>query len=283
MLHITNGDSAAGTIRETGIGGEVLAWRDVLHEGPVPSGLTLEQMSEVRSRFLASLGWGTYKEIRAEMAERDKRLRSASAVVLWFEHDLYDQLQLLQILSALAKKPPATLEMICIDGYLGSLDTRHMTALWPERKPVRRSQLILATAAWSAFCSPHISELQKLVSDDLSALPFLKTALLRHLQEYPSDRNGLSRTERQILEAIAEGNGSFQDVYVATQRKEDDIYMGDSVVRMYVERMAAASTPLLTLDPLTLTAAGRRVLSGSLDHRKLNGVDRWMGGAHVGY
>ena len=32
MLHITNGDSTAGTLRQTGLEGEVIPWRDVLHE-----------------------------------------------------------------------------------------------------------------------------------------------------------------------------------------------------------------------------------------------------------
>jgi hypothetical protein len=37
MLDITNGDSAAGTLRETTLGGDVLAWRDTLNDGPVPA------------------------------------------------------------------------------------------------------------------------------------------------------------------------------------------------------------------------------------------------------
>ncbi len=40
MLHLTNGDSAADLIREAGIGGKVLPWRDVLHMGPVPDKLS---------------------------------------------------------------------------------------------------------------------------------------------------------------------------------------------------------------------------------------------------
>ena len=39
MLFITNGDFAAGRIAASGLTGEILPWRDVLHEGPVPAGL----------------------------------------------------------------------------------------------------------------------------------------------------------------------------------------------------------------------------------------------------
>ena len=40
-LHVTNGESAANTLRQTSIGGAVLPWRDALHEGPVRPGLPL--------------------------------------------------------------------------------------------------------------------------------------------------------------------------------------------------------------------------------------------------
>src|SRR5690349_615786 len=34
-LHVTNGESAASTLRETSLGGTVLSWDDVLHVGPL--------------------------------------------------------------------------------------------------------------------------------------------------------------------------------------------------------------------------------------------------------
>jgi hypothetical protein len=64
MLHITNGESV--TIGMTGIGGRVLAWKDVLHEGPAPAGLTLREMSRVRARFIADCGWASYRKVLDE-------------------------------------------------------------------------------------------------------------------------------------------------------------------------------------------------------------------------
>src|SRR5215467_5131008 len=99
MLHITNGDSATIGLRRSGIPGVFLAWRDVLHEGPVPAGLSLSQLSETRARFLAERGWATYEDALEEFRSRDlilERFREEREVVLWFEHDLYDQLQLLR-------------------------------------------------------------------------------------------------------------------------------------------------------------------------------------------
>src|SRR5438067_1253428 len=102
MLHVTNGDSVVHSFRDGGLPGTYLPWRDVLHDGAVPQCDTLEQMSDVRAKEINKLGgYGDYDSLRAEFASRDTTLagfRDHEEVVLWFEHDLYDQLQLLQIL-----------------------------------------------------------------------------------------------------------------------------------------------------------------------------------------
>jgi hypothetical protein len=51
MLLVTNGDSAAEQIEWAGLAGVILPWRDVLHEGPVPAGLSARELAEVRARW----------------------------------------------------------------------------------------------------------------------------------------------------------------------------------------------------------------------------------------
>src|SRR5690242_6636378 len=50
-LHITNGESAGITLRRTSLGGAVLPWHDVLHEGPVPD-VERPELRRIRARFL---------------------------------------------------------------------------------------------------------------------------------------------------------------------------------------------------------------------------------------
>ena len=91
MLHITNGDIAVAMLRRAGIPGDMLPWRDVLHEGPVPAGLDLEALSALRSRFISDQGWGPADEVAKSFAERDAALAASDAcdeIILWFEHEL---------------------------------------------------------------------------------------------------------------------------------------------------------------------------------------------------
>lgn len=277
MLHITNGTSVS--LRDSGLGGDVLAWVDVLHEGPVPAGLGPEELRRVRSLYL---------EAGDELRQRDAVLDDFAQheeVVLWFEHDLFDQLQLIQILDRLrlqAGRGPR-LSLICIDRYLGTLTGAQLAAYWPARCSVTRGEFDLAAAAWRAFRSPDPMDLDDLVRRDTSALPFLAGALWRHLQQFPSAENGLSRTERQILELVGEGKRTFAALFVADQAMEERIFMGDLTFRRYLRGLAECRRPLLEErhGDYHLTEAGRDVLSARADHVHLSGINRWLGGVHL--
>jgi len=283
MLHITNGDCAAELIRACGIGGEVLPWRDVLHEGPVPAGLELQELSRLRARYIAEQGWGELAQLQERFRERDRTLADLGRheeVVLWFESDLYDQLQILQILDWIGGQETARQTRISLI-YIDQLESEQAAALFPERQPVSGAQTDLATLAWKAFRSPDPTAVDDLLSSDCSPLPYLGGALRRHLEQFPSVRNGLGRTEQQILAHTALGESSAADLFRNDQLRESHPFLGDSTFFSYLKRLAGASRPLIVIErTVALTAAGHDVLAGRSDAVDLNGVDRWWGGVH---
>ena len=280
MLHVTNDDATVNPIREATRQNDVLPWRDILHEGPTPAGLTLEKMSDVRARFLADCGWATYKELRREMGGRDSAILTEPQITLWFQHDLGDQLKLIQILSALAARK-AEVQLICTNQYMGPMEAHQMAALWKQRQPVSPVQFSLAEKAWVAFCAPDRSTLDALLSEDLSALPFLADALRRHLDDFPSEKTGLSRTDCQILETISDGTHLPKKIFWAFQVKEQTRYMTEAVLELHIKRMTKTRPAMLTASPLTVTQTGRKVLAGELKMGDLSGTERWHGGVRI--
>jgi hypothetical protein len=113
-----------------------------------------------------------------------------------------------------------------------------------------------------------------LIASDTSALPYLAGALKRWLEELPSVGNGLSRTERQILEIASEGGHTFGMMFQASQRKEESIFMGDCRFRELVDGLMACPVPLLEMDSgaYRITPTGREVLAGREDHVRVNGL-----------
>jgi len=205
LLHVTNGESAGNTLRQTALGGAVLSWQDVLHEGPVPD-VPPAELRTVRARFLSECGWGSERSLLESFERRDRlfeqALEGGTEVVLWFENDLYDQLQLVQ---ALALAGDAPLLLIQADSDLGPLQPDELEALWPARRAVTRHTRALAREAWDAFRAPEPTGWAALLQRDTMGLPHLGPALTRLLEELPAADTGLSRTERQLLEPLLDG------------------------------------------------------------------------------
>jgi hypothetical protein len=74
VLNITNGDAAVPPLRAAGVEGDVLPWRDVLHEGPVPTGLDEAELRAARARFLALDRTLAQEEVLRDFDVRDARL-----------------------------------------------------------------------------------------------------------------------------------------------------------------------------------------------------------------
>src|SRR5579862_8370776 len=106
-LHITNGDTVSGTLKLTPLTGDIIAYNDVLHEGPTPYGLEPEQWRKVRAQYFADQGWATYDEFMEYHTQLDEGLAkfpNYDEIILWFEHDLFDQLLLIRLLDWFSKQ-----------------------------------------------------------------------------------------------------------------------------------------------------------------------------------
>jgi hypothetical protein len=301
-LHVSNGD--ATDLPGTGLARQVLYWRDVLHEGPVPA-VGPEELRRVRAAFLAQGNADDRAEGASMFLDRDRTLAAnrGGQYVLWFEADLYDQLQIVQILDRLAHLgvPAARITLICIGehpgiarfGGLGELTAGQLRELPATRACARLTPaaLQLAARAWAAFRAPAPDGLGAVAATRSGELRFLGEAFDRLGREYPSTRDGLSLTERRVLAAVADGAPDAGTAFVRAGARETRPYLGDTWCFAMMDRMANAPVPLLEVDPpgrpvdrgsgLRLTDTGARVLAGAADHVTLNGIDRWIGGVHL--
>jgi hypothetical protein len=293
MLHVTNGDLAAARIAGGVPAGDVLPWRDVLHEGPVPGGLGDAELREARAEFLAAPGWSERAQVLRSLQERDARLEAAAdneEIVLWFEPDLYDQLQLLQVLDRLARRHAVAAPVSAVESVeaIGDLEANQVRELFAGRVPLAAGALELARNAWERFRDPDPTRLEALPAPT-PALPFLASAIRRHLEELPWIRDGLSRSERQALEVLRAGPLASGNLFLAAHHdRERWVFLGDTVFYSYLDRLASGPRPLVTLSVrparpdavAQLTDDGRAVLDGTLDWMDLGGSDRWLGGVH---
>jgi hypothetical protein len=237
----------------------------VLHEGPVQAGLSLEELSRERAQFIAEAGWGPHGQVLKGFVARDatfRRAREHDEIVLWFEHDLYDQLQLIQVLDALGDRPGPPVSLVCEAEYLGTMRPERAAELFSLRNPVTRRHVAEASRAWAAFCSPDPRDIGTVRAQ---ALPFLEAALTRHLQEFPWTIDGLSLLERRVLEALQGGPMGFEPLFRAIE--EDPAFLGDAVLAWHLERMQK--------ERLVERRSTGWALSGKSRSQR---VPRWLGG-----
>ncbi|HKZ03687.1 MAG TPA: DUF1835 domain-containing protein [Pyrinomonadaceae bacterium] len=310
MLHIVNGESTAGTLRQSAVQGEMFSFRDALICGPTPAGVAGAEWRRTRARHLSEDYDDAREECEKRLLEQEQWLSSFSVhdvVVLWFEHDLFCQVNLLYLLDWFAQAPlgKTHLSLINIGVFpgkgdfrgLGELSAAELASLFPARQAVTRRELDLGVSAWRAYCSADPTAIEALLQADTTPQPFLKTALRAHLRRFPSLKNGLGCIENRSLELIDQGLRCFIDLFPRFGSTEPVYGLGDAQFWTTLKRLANASTPLVsvkgsqTTGPLDsdaigkigfeLTDSGRAVLKGEADFVELNGIDRWLGGVHL--
>ncbi len=303
VLHVTNGSVVVSRIHDLRLGGRVLSWDDLLHEGPVPAGMDAAALRRLRAGFLSASNAGDAAGIARSFETRDRVLEEGAAsadLVLWFEHDLYDQLQVLQILDRVRDRCEGSLRAILADDYLAAQPDETLRSWFQARRALTADEWDAAAEAWRLFREPEPVGLSAF--DHPGAWPALRSAVRRHLQQFPAIETGLSRTERQTLAALGAGPRTPRDLYAAANRAvEDAVFMGDFGWWLHVGPLLTAGRPLLRIDgaahgssdhpdwwadddrapKLALTADGDRVLAGELDHVAINGIDRWLGGVRL--
>jgi hypothetical protein len=310
VLHVLNGDATRWQLERSTVGGAATVWADVLHDGPTPAGLSADDFRQVRARHLASRFGQPEPDVLAGLRGWDsalERFYEHDEVVFWFEHDLFDQLILVRHLHWLStiEQGSTCFKLICIGAFpgienftgLGQLTPSQLSTLLPQRQTITAEQIRAGRQAWDLFRADDPEPLQAWLQDGVQPLPFVAGAMRRHFEDYPSTRDGLARSERQMLVAIAEGHHTFGEMFRAGQVMEERVYMGDATFWAILKGLATATEPLVTLTDdvagilglavpprsttIDLTEAGRAVLEGDADHVELNGIDRWMGGVHL--
>jgi len=297
-LIITNGDTAADLLAAAGADGTILPWRDILHEGPIVGG-RIEESSSARSAFLAARFGFDRDEVAGAFLARDAIMRDHErydTIELWFEHDLYDQLQLLQILSFFADDGRTEgLRLIQADDYLGHQTPETILRFADIARDLDEDAIDFADLLWADLAMPTPEPMIRRLDDVDGALRFAAPALHRFLEELPSPANGLGRTEAAVLSLLTDGGQSAIDVFRRVIAAEEAAFMGDLSFFLMLHDLANVATPLIDglapLEagddegryslPLTLTEAGMAVVSAEADHVRLNGIDRWWAGTRL--
>ncbi|UJJ30922.1 DUF1835 domain-containing protein [Halopseudomonas maritima] len=299
-LHIRCGSDIQHSLRTAGLTGDFLEFSDPFCIGPL-SDSDPQTLLHERAAFLAQ----AFNLAPADALGRQQQSYNAllnlapyQRIVLWLEHDSYDQLILAYLLHRLRElQPGAELQLIAVDQVpgvarfigIGQLAPEVLSWLWPQRKHIKPDLLRLGSDAWHALTAADPTALLALIKTGTPALPMLGLALHRHLQQLPDLTHGLGLTERLTLQILQrEGPMPTGKVFAQLMRQVEPLpYLGDLMFWWLLQPLLNGPTPLLHVDSseadwpqrvIQLSSQGQAVLQGKADGFSCRPTGYWVGG-----
>jgi len=319
-LHIRCGNDIQAALLRCGFTGEFMEISNPFPQGQVPPFDPLDNFVTLRSDFIVK---HYAADIPPEYADRvsnapdeirrvDERLRSlpqgVERMVLWFEHDPFDQLCLAYVLAHLvdAHLGRCHFELIQVNhfpgvekfiglGYL-SQHPENLVALWQQRVAITPAMMAFGARCWHAFTAADPTALWQL-SQGPAPLPLMQQAMRRMLKELPWTTNGLSLTEQLALQIInRDGPINIARAFHFLNTESEPLsFLGDimflSAMRpLWQHEVAAlrvtdhdAGKPPMLQDTVAITATGRKLMNGHCHWLAICDprYERWVGNVRI--
>mgnify|MGYP001790871544 FL=1 len=290
LLHITNGDSFTSKLKTLDLKGDIITWREMLCEGKTLCNVGSESFWKTRFEFLnknykISKSWfveKTLKEYRSLCNHKQQ-----DHIVLWFEYDLFCQINMLAVLSWLkTHRRHAEISLVCSGKEddsdrlyaLNDLSDEKLLNLYENRLTLSQDDIEFADYVWQLYCSDNPIRLENVITHNPFQFKYLADALKAHLRRYPTIKNGLNALENKVLSTVENKNLESRPELLKTLLGNQGYYgFGDS----QYERIISTLRPLIgSFNPLRLTKKGREVISNRMNYySQIRDSQQYLGGS----
>ncbi|MBX2844306.1 MAG: DUF1835 domain-containing protein [Flammeovirgaceae bacterium] len=290
LLHILNGDCSLFQIQKTDIVGETLVWREMLCEGPVSKNIQESDFWNNRQQFFLDSYQVKGKDYEEKSINEIKKLDDCEKfdeIILWFEYDLFCQVNLLGVLALIYQKniPVKKWSLVCIGelpGYdklvgLGEIDAKLYLNLFENRTLLNNNDLKKANNIWRQYCSDNPVPILEMADEMSKNFPYLKPAIQAQFKRFPSSFNGLSQIQHEILNLInSENIETAKQLVGILLRKENYYGFGDL---QYFKLIDSVSLLIERNTSFSLNPLGEKVLAGQENFLDLENNQYWIGGS----
>ncbi len=215
ILHITNGDSLTDRLKDLKlVEGEFLTWREMLCEGPTEIKIETESSIQKRKTFLKKyyrITTDDYEEKFISQLKKLDTLHSFSEVILWFEYDLFCQINMIAAISLLQRKgiENTPIYLVCSGRIenekklmgLCELSDIQLRNHYENKVQLTLDDLELAEYIWTLYCESNPKKIVGQIKKH-SSFEYLAISLRAHLQRFPNMLTGLNVLEHNILEMV---------------------------------------------------------------------------------
>ncbi|OWW25873.1 DUF1835 domain-containing protein [Zobellia sp. OII3] len=290
LLHITNGDSFTERLKSLKLKGDIITWREMLCEGKTLTNVGSEPFWKARFEFLnknykVSKSWfieKTLKEYRSLCNHKQQ-----DEIVLWFEYDLFCQINMIAVLSWLkTNRKYAQISLVCSGKEdnsnkmytLNELNDEQLLKLYENKIELSQDDIEYADYVWQLYCSDNPIRLENLTDYGEFQFNYLSDAIHSHLHRFPSIKNGLNEMENRILQLAVEKKPKSKGAFV-TEIMENQKFLGFTDNQF--DRALGRLKPLFTsFNPVRLSKKGKEILENKTSYYScIQDNDVYLGGA----
>ncbi|NNF36328.1 MAG: DUF1835 domain-containing protein [Saprospiraceae bacterium] len=245
IVHILNGD-ALREVFPSELKGELITFREMMMEGPVHAN-GIEELVSMRSKFLNKYYDTELEEYYNKSGRELEKILSiseSSKVYLWFEYDLFCQVNMWCAIHMLTSwnnvndikivYPAPITNSVDWHGF-AAIRPNEISSLLKKSIPLIQSDIELNHKIWSAYTSTDIQALKQLSKEKSEAFPLLHQSIQNHLDRLPINGQP-SALNTSISNLVTKhGKENFGAIFKAFSSEYGRYGMGDVQVKRMVD------------------------------------------------
>jgi len=239
VYHILNGDALTDRFLATGLPGEVIVAREAFIDGDL-SGDTLQEFWKVRAK-----NWNeTFENYKTKVADEYEKILQAPAdseFNLWFEYDLFCQVNLWFTLHLLHSSGKSKNVYAVYSSHLskedpnfwssyGSATPEDLKTCFTQRTALTEADFNFGNELWLAYKNADFEKLTELAKQPKPAFPYLQDVVQAHIARFPSTGEP-GRPEKAIRDILNYSSQDFNTVFAVFQKRERIYGFGDLQVK----------------------------------------------------
>lgn len=291
ILHITNGDSTTNYLKKLHFTGDFITWREMLCEGKTTTEVGSETFWKNRFTFFNS-SYKITKQKFIDLTVKEYRnlcnKKQSKEIVLWFEYDLFCQINMLALISWLkTNRKGYHISLVCsgkIEGSkklkgLGELTKNQIHQHYKNRVDLTQDDIEYADYIWQLYCADSPLRLETVYKfNPMSPFKYLANALEAHLKRFPSVNNGLNNIENTILSTASSNKlVSKKELIGQLLKDQETLGFGDLQYEHHTNKLQKLFS---SFNPVKLSAKGKKVLENQTNfYSELRSENSYLGGA----
>jgi hypothetical protein len=238
--HILNGDCLADQLKQTVLQDAYIICRECLIDGQV-NATNITDFWNIRATFVVDTYKASTDDYYRKVVDELGKINSIpddSEVCLWFENDLFCQVNMWFILSMLSNRTKIKLYRIfpisdnnndLWKGF-GIANTEMLERAYLSKILLNSSDINLGKQLWMAYQNADFEQLKELSKNQSACFQYLVEVCQAHIDRFPND-DTLGRPQRVIKEIIETKSKNFMEVFSEFSIREGIYGLGDLQVK----------------------------------------------------